>query len=61
MTFSSLKNVSTSRATISPTSETETNSSNVAFFNPSIDLNLLTKSLAVLTPTLGIPRAYINA
>ena len=32
----------------------------IAFFNPSIDLNLFTKSLAVLTPTFGIPSEYIN-
>ena len=38
-----------------------TNSSKLAFFIPSKDLNLATKSFAVLTPTFGIPRAYINA
>ena len=59
-TFSSWKNSNTHLATISPTSWTEINSSNVAFFNPSIDLNLFTKSLAVLTPTFGIPSEYIN-
>ncbi len=59
--LSSLKNSIILLATISPTSWTDTNSSKVAFSRFSKDSNLFTKSLAVLTPTLGIPKEYKNA